>query len=328
MKSFLTLSLLLLLAGEASAFRLKSGDLIFQESYNGSLGSAIKDVTSSIEEYQFTHVGIVYIDNDEAYFVLEATRPYVKLTPLSEYLYPNKEAGHYPKSVVARLKQEYQHIIPSALDEGMALLGKPYNEAFDLESDAYYCSELIFHILRKANDDKDVFPLNEMTFKSADTGEYSNGWITHFERLGIPIPEGKPGINPGAMSQTEVVDIVHIWEQTDNSRTIHGKLTDASGRCEHYHSHLDVIANKCYTCKKYYACHQCHNETENHKLEPWRVTENSQEKLILCGNCSYEMTYSEYKCSPQCPSCHHPFNPGCALHSHLYFQVESEDSER
>jgi len=328
MKSFLTLSLLLLFAGEASAFKLKSGDLIFQESNSGSLGKAIKDVTNSIEDYSFTHVGIVYIDKNEAYYVLEATRPYVKLTPLSEYLYPDKEARCYPKSVVARLKPEYQHCIPKALEEGMALLGKEYDDAFDLENDAYYCSELIYHILRKANDNKDIFPLNEMTFKSATTSEFSVGWITHFERLGIPIPEGEAGINPGAMSKSNVIDIVHHWEQADNSRTIHGKLTDISGRCEHYHSRLDIIANKCYQCKKYYACYKCHNETEDHRLQPWPVTEDSKEKLVLCGNCSYEMTYSEYKCSPECPSCHHPFNPGCSLHSHLYFQVQGEDSER
>src|SRR5699024_6386394 len=38
--------------------------------------------------------------------------------------------------------------------------------------------------------------------------------------------------------------------------TIYGDTLDAAGRCTHYHSEKDVIANKCATCNKYWACYE------------------------------------------------------------------------
>ncbi|QIK60450.1 hypothetical protein G7050_11685 [Dysgonomonas sp. HDW5A] len=193
-------------------FKLQNGDLIFQESCKGDMGDAIKDVTAGIAGYNFTHVGIVSIDSTTSeIYVIEATHPKVCITPLDEYLHPKGDKCA-PKSVVGRLKGEYQALIPQALDEAKKLTGKDYDDAFDLENDQYYCSELIYDILLKANNGTPVFPLNVMTFKSKDTGEYSPNWVTHFEKLGIPIPEGELGINPGAMSQqSDVIDIIHYY---------------------------------------------------------------------------------------------------------------------
>lgn len=193
-------------------FALQNGDLIFQESCTGKMGDAIKDVTAGIAGYNFTHVGIVSIDttNNEIY-VIEATHPKVNITPLEEYLHPKGDKC-FPKSVVGRLKAQYQHLIPLALKQADKLIGKEYDDAFDLKNDQYYCSELIYEILLKANSGTPVFPLNVMTFKSKETGEYSPNWITHFNKLGISIPEGELGINPGAMSQqSDVIDIVHYY---------------------------------------------------------------------------------------------------------------------
>lgn len=193
-------------------FRLQNGDLIFQESCNGGMGDAIKDVTAGIAGYNFTHVGIVSIDTvTNQIYVIEATHPKVCITPLDEYLHPKGDKCA-PKSVVGRLKAEYQKLIPQALKETDTLIGKEYDDAFDLKNDQYYCSELIYDILLKANNGTPVFPLNVMTFKSKDTGKYSPNWVTHFEKLGIPIPESELGINPGAMSQqSDVIDIVHYY---------------------------------------------------------------------------------------------------------------------
>lgn len=193
-------------------FKLQNGDLIFQESCKGGMGDAIKDVTAGIAGYNFTHVGIVSIDSTTSeIYVIEATHPKVCITPLDEYLHPKGDKCA-PKSVVGRLKGEYQNLISQALDEAKKLTGKDYDDAFDLENDQYYCSELIYDILFKANNGTPVFPLNVMTFKSKDTGEYSPNWVTHFQKLGIPIPEGELGINPGAMSQqSDVIDIIHYY---------------------------------------------------------------------------------------------------------------------
>lgn len=193
-------------------FTPQNGDLIFQESCNGDMGDAIKDVTAGISGYNFTHVGIVVVDSISGeIYVIEATHPQVCITPLEEYLYP-KDSRCYPKSVIGRLKARYQDLIPSALEEAHKLIGKDYDDAFDLNNDQYYCSELIYEILLKANNGTFVFPLNTMTFKSKETGEYSPNWVTHFKKLGIAIPEGEPGVNPGAMSQqSDIIDIIHYY---------------------------------------------------------------------------------------------------------------------
>ncbi len=191
-------------------FKLQTGDLIFQESCTGSMGSAIKEVTTSVEEYQFTHVGIVYIDENDSIFVIEATQPRVAKTPLLEYLYPEDEKDCPPVSVVGRLKPEYQHCVPKAIEEGLSLTGKEYDNGFVLGDDKYYCSELIYEILLKANG-KPVFPLNVMTFKSPETDQISPGWVEHFKKYNLPIPEGELGINPGAMSRSDVIEIIHRY---------------------------------------------------------------------------------------------------------------------
>jgi uncharacterized CHY-type Zn-finger protein len=42
----------------------------------------------------------------------------------------------------------------------------------------------------------------------------------------------------------------------------------------------------------------------------------------LCGSCGHQLTVREYlACDSVCPHCRREFNPGCARHYHLYFEV-------
>ncbi|MDR2121932.1 MAG: hypothetical protein LBP34_02290 [Flavobacteriaceae bacterium] len=195
---------------ETKNFSLKNGDLIFQEAYSENMSKAIKEVTAGIEGYNFTHVGMVWIDSLNTVYVIDATEPQVRVIPLREFLYPEKK-NRFPKSVVGRLKETYQPLIPQAIKEALKQVGKGYDRAFNPNNDLYYCSELIYFAFYKANHNQAVFPLNAMTFKSSN-GEYSSYWTEHFRKLNIPIPEGEPGTNPGAMSQSEVIDIVHYFD--------------------------------------------------------------------------------------------------------------------
>lgn len=188
---------------------IRNGDLIFQESCSGEFGKAIKEVTHSTAGYNFTHVGIVWInpENDSIY-VIEATHPKVQIIPLHQFLISgNGECK--PKSVLGRINKRYYSLIPQAIEEAKKLTGCEYDDAFDLSNNKYYCSELIYKIFLKANHNIPVFQLNTMTFKSKGSKNFSSNWIQHFHKLHIPIPEGKLGINPGAMSrQKNVVDIL------------------------------------------------------------------------------------------------------------------------
>lgn len=203
--------LLLSVTIKADDFKLKSGDLIFQESCSGEMGNAIKDVTSSIGQYQFTHVGMVYVDEKDSIYVIEATHPKVTVTSLTDYLHPKDGKNCFPISVVGRLKGDYQCFIPKAIEEAFVLVGKEYDDGFVMGNDKYYCSEFIYEILLRANNNVPVFSLNIMTFKSPESDEITEGWEDYFQKLNLPVPEGEPGINPGAMSRSNVIDIVHYY---------------------------------------------------------------------------------------------------------------------
>ncbi|MBS4044290.1 MAG: hypothetical protein KGZ59_10780 [Chitinophagaceae bacterium] len=103
--------------------------------------------------------------------------------------------------------------------------------------------------------------------------------------------------------------------------TLKGKLIDDQTRCEHYHSHQDIIAIKFKCCDTYYPCFECHQETTAHQTQVWNKNEFNT-LAILCGNCKQEISIKEYLLSNhQCPNCKAKFNPKCNNHYHLYFEV-------
>ncbi|MCH7399434.1 CHY zinc finger protein [Belliella sp. DSM 107340] len=102
---------------------------------------------------------------------------------------------------------------------------------------------------------------------------------------------------------------------------VFGKSVDNQTRCVHWHSQLDVIAIKFKCCDKFYPCFSCHAEEADHKHAVWPKDEFDQ-KAILCGVCTKELSIKEYMDSNNtCPNCKASFNPGCSNHYHLYFEV-------
>jgi uncharacterized CHY-type Zn-finger protein len=105
-----------------------------------------------------------------------------------------------------------------------------------------------------------------------------------------------------------------------NGMLIHGKTIDNQTRCVHYGTAEDVIAIKFRCCGDYYPCHLCHAECAGHPAEQWHLDERG-ERAVICGVCSTELTIDEYLTASGCPACAAPFNPGCTLHTHLYFET-------
>jgi uncharacterized CHY-type Zn-finger protein len=101
---------------------------------------------------------------------------------------------------------------------------------------------------------------------------------------------------------------------------IHGQTIDEQTRCVHYGAAEDVIAIKFPCCDRYYPCHLCHAEDADHPAEQWPFAERDT-LAVVCGVCSTDLTISRYLDVEACPSCGAPFNPGCKLHTHLYFQT-------
>jgi hypothetical protein len=52
-----------------------------------------------------------------------------------------------------------------------------------------------------------------MTFNEPGTDSPFVHWVEYYEELGHPIPEGELGLNPGRMSRSEAIDIIHIFEK-------------------------------------------------------------------------------------------------------------------
>lgn len=106
-----------------------------------------------------------------------------------------------------------------------------------------------------------------------------------------------------------------------HGHVIQGSI-DKETRCNHYHSECDRVAIKFYCCKKYFPCFKCHDEYGCGRADVW-PKEYFNEKAILCGTCGRELSINNYlNGKHQCPACRAGFNPGCFLHSHLYFKIK------
>ncbi|MBC7898558.1 MAG: hypothetical protein H7070_00770 [Saprospiraceae bacterium] len=102
---------------------------------------------------------------------------------------------------------------------------------------------------------------------------------------------------------------------------VHGLGIDPETRCDHWHGESDIIAIKLKCCGLWFPCFECHGAVADHVSKVWSKVE-SDALAILCGGCGYQLAISEYfDCGSACPACHRAFNPGCANHYHLYFEV-------
>ena len=189
-------------------FRLRNGDLLFQDLDSSPLCDAIEQVTSGFNNLKFSHVGIVIIVKNNTY-ILEAFSNGVDTITLDQFLNRSLNHKNKPKVVVGRLIKEYSQLIPKAIEAGISLIGKQYDEEFKINNNKFYCSELIYDMFLKANKNHAVFNLQPMTYKHQ--GKTLDTWLTYFKNLNIPIPENEPGINPGGMSRSKKIDIIYNY---------------------------------------------------------------------------------------------------------------------
>ena len=179
--------------------KLQSGDLLFREKSSENISEAIDKVTQTSGATHFSHVGLVEI-TDAGIAVLHAyPEGGTCMVSLNEFLHPK---GDSVKVVAYRLKNEWQKAVPSAIRKAHSMLGKPYNLSYILSDTAHYCSEFIY--LAFAADS--VFKLEPMTFKDPVTGKFPMAWVDYYQKLGIEIPEGKPGCNPNGLAASEKLE--------------------------------------------------------------------------------------------------------------------------
>lgn len=193
-----------------AAFVFQTGDLVFQDLDCGELCEAIERVTPAYEGKSLSHVGIVEV-SDTQVVVIEAIGEGVLKTPLERFLDRSRDSAGRAKVLVGRIKPAYRHIGDEALRFCRGQLDKPYDEAFLPDNDKYYCSELLYDAFRFANGGRAFFSLAPMTFRDPVTGEFFPAWTAYYEALGIPVPEGVPGCNPGGIANDQKVEVIKAF---------------------------------------------------------------------------------------------------------------------
>ena len=74
-------------------------------------------------------------------------------------------------------------------------LGCEYNHSFYPNNGQFYCSQYIAEILP-------IFDIIPMKFGDG-VKEISDYWLKYYEGLGMPVPVGQPGTNPGQLARSE-----------------------------------------------------------------------------------------------------------------------------
>ena len=196
-----------------SNFQLQEGDLLFQDLDSSPLCDAIELVTPGYNFGNFSHIGFM-VSDDGKLKVLEAIPPKVILTEIDNFLSRSKDKDRNPKVIVGRLKANFKNTIPSAIEFAKAQLETKYDDVFLMNNNRYYCSELLYEAFSKDS----IFQLHPMTFLHPDSGETLQTWKDYYSELEIEIPQNELGINPGIMSLSEKIEIVHIYGIPDGMK--------------------------------------------------------------------------------------------------------------
>ena len=194
-------------------FELQEGDLLFQDLDSSPLCDAIELVTPGYKDANFSHIGLLVLDNDTLK-VLEAIAPKVVLTDVKSFFNRSYDTEGRSKILAGRLKDEFQHTIKDAIIYAKSKIGIKYDEVFLMNNNSYYCSELIFEAFEKDS----IFKLKPMTFLHPETNDTLTVWKDYYSELGIKIPQNEAGINPGIMSLSDKIEIIYSYGTPDGMK--------------------------------------------------------------------------------------------------------------
>lgn len=181
--------------------QLKTGDLLFQKMNCGELCDAIHAVTKGFNGNDFSHLGLVVIENDSV-FIIEAAGNAVRKVTLEQFSKNTKTT-----MFIGRVKSKYTKLIPQVISFSKQQIGIPYDDDYLYDNGKYYCSELIYDAFLNAHGEP-FFELQPMTFKQPESNEFFKAWVDYYQKLKIEIPEGELGCNPGGISTSDKIKIV------------------------------------------------------------------------------------------------------------------------
>jgi hypothetical protein len=196
---FLSLAGLFACTQPKTKIELQSGDLLFREKSSENISEAIDKVTQTSTRTHFSHVGLVEVSDTGIIMLHASPEGGTCMISLKEFIHPQ---GDSVTVTACRLKEKWQKAIPSAIKKAHQMLGKPYNFSYVLSDTAHYCSEFVY--LAFAIDS--VFKLEPMTFKDPATGNFPPAWVEYYQKMGIEIPEEKPGCNPNGLAASSKLE--------------------------------------------------------------------------------------------------------------------------
>ncbi|MBH83678.1 MAG: hypothetical protein CMP70_03265 [Flavobacteriales bacterium] len=189
-----------------SNFNLKDGDFLFQDLDSSELCEAIEAVTNGYKGSNLSHVGLVTKQNNEV-LVIEAIPPEIVLTPLDTFLNRSKDCNGNPKVIVGRLKNEFKSNIEASINYCLKRIGNKYDFEFIFNNNSMYCSELIYNSFNN----EQIFKAQPMIFEDPNNEKITKIWQEYYLSINKPIPHNKLGVNPGLMSISNAIEIVHIY---------------------------------------------------------------------------------------------------------------------
>lgn len=161
---------------------LQNGDLLFMRD-ESDFSKAILETTST-----YSHVGIYF-----GGMIYHASRKLgVAKQKIEEYLKEEKKEVfiyRYPAIDVEIIKERAEKY-----------LGCEYNHSFYPDNGKFYCSQYIAEILP-------IFDIVPMKFGDGEK-EISDYWKKYYEDLGMPVPLGVLGTNPGQLAECEKLQFV------------------------------------------------------------------------------------------------------------------------
>ena len=178
---------------------LRTGDLLFcatpgQEGGDTAAGAIAASVGHG--DIDFIHVAILEVEGDQVWVIDATMKRGVDRHPLDTLVGDFTTAdGQKPVLVVKRLKEGFSE---QFIDNAKRHLGEPYDYWFRENNGRMYCSELVRDSYRLP-DGSFLFKAKPMNFQDS-TGAYPAYWVSLFEELGEPIPQGEPGTNPQDMA--------------------------------------------------------------------------------------------------------------------------------
>ena len=178
---------------------LREGDLLFVVNRSGN---AITQVTSGLDSLPIDHVAVFHRigGEDGLPYVIEAVpRRGVTLTPLDSVA-GGGEGGSVIACRVANLDAA------ASVRAALRYVGAPYDHFFVPDAEAIYCSELV-QLCYVDEAGEAVFDTIPMSFHDA-SGRITDYWRQHYAAVGLDVPEGAPGTNPGQLSRSPRVTVL------------------------------------------------------------------------------------------------------------------------